>query len=367
MDFKNKKVKALVKYILHGVNVFYSFSSKLGESEAREYLNNYSERPCGECTGMNEIHLTHDLQIIIPVYNGKKYIRQCLESVLYQETHYRTLITIVNDGSNDRTDEILLETLRKESKIEVEVINQENKGLSGARNTAMHLLRGKYVFLLDSDDILEKNAIDNMMEVAYALDADILQGSWYDFWDKQREYHIVPQEGVLDDNRGIFSGYPWGKLYKYQVLENFQFPEGYWFEDTPISFILAAMPFKCVSTKKIIYGYRLNPNGITAKSFHNRKSIDTYWITEQCLSEFKKFGVEYDQRAYDYLLRQSIMNYWRTQYQPQIIRESIFVLTAHLMEKYFKKFLTDNKDLKEIEQAFRKKQFVKFEILVRFS
>lgn len=81
---------------------------------------------------------------------------------------------------------------------------------------------------------------------------------------KKKENHIIPKEGVLNDNQGVFSGYPWGKLYKYNVMEHFQFPEGFWFEDTPLSFMIAAMPYRCAAIKDIVYGYRFNPQGITA-------------------------------------------------------------------------------------------------------
>lgn len=67
-----------------------------------------------------------------------------------------------------------------------------------------------------------------------------------------------------------------GKLYKYSVLKHFQFPEEYWFADTPISFIIAVMPLKIVTISDIIYGYRLNPEGITAIASPNKKSIDSY-------------------------------------------------------------------------------------------
>lgn len=81
----------------------------------------------------------------------------------------------------------------------------------------------------------------------------------------------------------------------------------------------------------------------------------------QCLREFSAFGVLYDQRAYEYLLQQCIMNWERTAKQPKNVREAIFVLEAELIEKYFKNMCSNNN--KEIEKALRKKQFRKFEIL----
>lgn len=159
------------------------------------------------------------------------------------------------------------------------------------------------------------------------------------------------------------SGYPWGKLFKAEILENFKFPEGYWFEDTPISFILYGKEYssKCISN--VVYGYRLNPNGITATSVGKVKSIDSVYITELCLKEFPMFDVSYDQRAYEYYLEQCITNYWRTAKLTKNIRKAIFVLESNLKKIYFKNLHSEVN--KEIEQALDELQFTKFEILLK--
>lgn len=237
----------------------------------------------------------------------------------------------------------------------IELKNQENQGLSGARNTALKEIKGTYVTFLDSDDVVEKGSIDTMLDVAFKSNAEILQGGWYEFNDDG-----LRKEKIVN----TLSGFPWGKLYKYNVIEHFQFPEGFWFEDTPLSFILAALPYKTEVIQDIVYGYRLNPEGISATAGRKKRSVESYWITEECLEEFEKFGVMYDQRAYEYLLRQSIMNGCRVRHQSKRIREAIFVLTAGLMEKYFPGFRTEIDEMKKIEKALRKRQFIKFDLLI---
>ncbi len=186
-----------------------------------------------------------------------------------------------------------------------------------------------------------------------ACDADILQGGWYEFND----------DGFKVERKvNNLSGFPWGKLYKYNFMEHFQFPEGFWFEDTPLSFILAALPYKSVVIDDFVYGYRINPEGICATAGRKKRSVESYWITEECLEEFEKFGVKYDQRAYEYLLRQSVMNENRVRHQPYGVREAIFVLTAELMEKYFSGFQTEIDEMKNIEEALRKREFIRFDL-----
>lgn len=248
------------------------------------------------------------------------------------------------------------------SEICIRVITQNNRGHSGARNAALFNIEAKYIMFLDSDDILPKDSISIMLDKAFITDADILQGSWYSFDDKKVSENILEEKVFKGETSGYVSGYPWGKLYKSSVLKNFQFPEGYWFEDTPVTFILAAMPIKIVTIKDIIYGYRLNPNGITAKAIFYKKAIDTFWVTDLCLNEFPRFKVAYDQQAYEYLLRQSLMNAARVKNQERKIRESIFVLTSELMRVHFSGFSTENLKMKKIEKALRDKRFIQFEL-----
>lgn len=371
----NSAIKQALAYVGNLVPI----KTKLSANAARNTLNTFSTRPAGTCYTDNEVNLQFDLQIIIPCYNAEKWVRRCLESVLNQETAYEVLVSIVNDGSTDGTEKVIRDVITQYSEpgqrgYTLELKTQKNRGFSEARNAALKLIRGTFIAFLDSDDVLADGAINRMLDAALAYDAEILQGGWYEFMDKvvgeQNEgttekigEHIVSKTGLLADNRGVLSGYPWGKLYKHNVMEHFQFPEGFWFEDTPLSLLLAALPYRCGAIKEVVYGYRLNPEGISATSTGKKKSVDSYWITEACLEEFDVFGIKYDQRAYEYLLRQSITNAKRIRRQHCIVRKAIFVLTAELMEKYFVGFEVQDVEMRNIEKALRKRQFVKFDLL----
>ncbi len=356
------KLKSLIKLICKFATAFFSRKSKMFVYTARLLLEDYSPSPLGDCCTENKLDLQYDVQIIIPVYNAERYIRECLESVLFvQDTQYSVLTTVINDGSTDRSLEIITDCVENKKKIKkgikVEVITQENRGFSGARNRGLKTIKGKYVLFLDSDDILPANAIERMVSKASSEDADIVQGSWISFRDDI-------SNGKINNCEGVASGYPWGKAYKYTVLQNFRFPEGFWFEDTPISFMLMARSYHFTAVSDVIYLYRYNPSGITATARKRKKVVDTFWITEECLREFTKFGLAYDQRAYEYLLRQSIMNERRIVFQPRQIREAIFILTIELIHKYFDGFKTRDITMKQVEDALQKKQFSKFELLV---
>lgn len=365
-------LKEKIKFIISKIGYKIPFRTLMREAKARYILQEWSPCPNGSCIAKNEIDLQYDLQIVIPAYNAQDFIKECLDSVITQTTKYRYLVTVVNDGSQDKTAEILLQYDKQTAEFltgggyTVEIITQENYGLSVARNRAIETIKGTYILFLDSDDVLPPNTIESMISVAERNEFDLLQGAWYDF-DVTSDYRIIEHhiltKDIVADGRQM-SGYPWGKLYRWNVLQHFKFPEGFWFEDTPVSFIIAFIPYSFGIIDKFVYGYRLNPNGITATAAKRKKNIDTFWITENCLKEFPRFGIDYNQEAYEYFLKQSIMNWRRTWMHPRKIRKAIFVLTSNLIDIYFKNMKTKNVEMKDLEESLRNRKFIKYEAVM---
>lgn len=89
------------------------------------------------------------VSIIVPVYNVERYIRQCLDSLINQ-TYQNIEIICVNDGSADRSGEILNQYGKSDARISV--FHVENAGVSSARNKALSYASGKYIMYVDSDD-----------------------------------------------------------------------------------------------------------------------------------------------------------------------------------------------------------------------
>ena len=199
-----------------------------------EKLNKIQPCPTGDIFANNNIEYKYDLQIIIPCYNVEKYVEDCILSVLNQKTKYNYIVTLVNDGSTDNT----LSILKKyENNEHIELINQENKGLSGARNTALKNMKAKYVTFLDSDDMLCDDSIECMLDAAFNNpECDIIEGNYKELTNgvsvdiKRHKENSVTKTSTL-------YGFPWGKLYKAELWKNYKFPEGYWFEDTILGFI----------------------------------------------------------------------------------------------------------------------------------
>lgn len=101
----------------------------------------------------------HLISIIIPVYNTEKYLKQCIDSVLLQ-SYANMEIILVNDGSTDSSPQICDDYALADSRIKV--IHKANGGVGSARNSALNICTGEYIFLLDSDDYIEQNCIEIM-------------------------------------------------------------------------------------------------------------------------------------------------------------------------------------------------------------
>lgn len=104
---------------------------------------------------------TIKISIIVPVYNGEKYIQECIDSLLKQ-TYNNIEIIIIDDGSTDSTNTILKKYEECESR--VVVIRQENQGTSAARNAGLKVAQGEFVTFVDSDDYLLPDCIERIVE-----------------------------------------------------------------------------------------------------------------------------------------------------------------------------------------------------------
>lgn len=132
------------------------------------------------------------VSLILPTYNGDKYIQKCIDSLLMQEFDDFELI-VVDDGSFDRTDEILRQYQLGDHR--VKVIRQENKGVSEARNAGLRIASGEYVLFVDDDDWFESSMLELMYNKAKADGADVCvcDGCLYDM----RYNETIPGKSYL--------------------------------------------------------------------------------------------------------------------------------------------------------------------------
>lgn len=356
---KNKRMAKFLSYIGYRILLIYYFIARLflrgtvniRKQEAYKKVNSVSEKPNGEyLCKERKISKDINLSIIVPAYNASKYISTCINSIVNQVTKYKFEIIIINDGSTDNTLEKLNEFKKYKN---IKIINQANKGFSGARNRGIDEACGQYLMFVDSDDLIYQSTIEVLLNNAYERKADIVQGSYCSFNNNGEKFYTDFQ---LSEKEGevLIPGFPWGKIYKAELFEKVRFPLNYWYEDTIVNYLLGDLCKKYVSISYRVYGYRLNPEGITEKSKNSTKVLDSYWIIEEMFRLRNKLGLKVNEHIYEMTIMQlSNLLYRRIHNLDEDTKKNTFVLACNLIEEI--KINNDiNKSLvfRDIENAF---------------
>ncbi len=209
------------------------------------------------------------VSIVIPVYNVEKYLSRCLNSVLDQ--NYRNLeIILVDDGSTDKSSNICDEYKDKDERIKV--IHQQNKGLSGARNSGIDTATGEYICFIDSDDYISNYYVEQLIKTSIVENSDIVTCGYiqgYDdnyIFDSKKSSSEVYSYSSADALANWHDKYKkvetvaWNKLYKFKLFETgIRYPVGKYFEDVPTTHLLVseAQTISFINSK-LYYYYQRN-------------------------------------------------------------------------------------------------------------
>lgn len=243
------------------------------------------------------------VSVIVPVYNVKPYLKECVDSILRQ-TYENLEIILVDDGSTDGSENLCDEYIKTDWR--VKVIHKENGGLSDARNLGMAEARGEILSFVDSDDYISEFFYEIMLTVMNENDCDIVAlESGIDFWDEsgaranlisdidEYSYEIYPAVKVLERMfyQQIATGAPF-KIYKKEVFNGIQFPKGYLYEDVATTYKPFLNAYKAGIVKADIYAYRKRNTSIIRQPFSEDKMI-VLTIFGQLLNdnELKKVGM----------------------------------------------------------------------------
>lgn len=231
------------------------------------------------------------ISVIIPVYNVEKYLAECLTSVVNQ-TFKDIEIICVNDGSTDNSPMILEEFAQKDSRIKI--INQENQGLSAARNTGIEVATGEYITFVDSDDYV---STDLYADIQKYLPAELIcfNAKIFPMSEKYRALQNYIQckfDGELPVEEKLIlktNVHVWNKVFRTSIIKenNIRFPKGLYFEDFPFvcEYMLSINSVKFVSEKEY-YFYRQQPNSIMNNCSH--KSIHHLYAWHYLYDRLKK-------------------------------------------------------------------------------
>lgn len=230
--------------------------------------------------------VTPKVTIVIPVYNVERYLALCLQSVCAQ--NYPNLdVILVNDGSSDNS----LAVARKfQEKLNLHIVDQENAGLSAARNAGVRAIENTdYLMFLDSDDALAPDALKRLVSKIVSTGSDFVVGDTTRMKGvtrlKRRDTRPVFAKGnlngttVLEHPEAIWDVTAWNRLFNFKFYSNnkFSFPEGMFFEDMALmtKAYIRAVKFDVVA--KTVYLWRVRTEGaksITQQTNDNQKLAD---------------------------------------------------------------------------------------------
>jgi len=251
--------------------------------------------------------MNQKISIIVPIYNVKNYLKQCVSSIISQ-TYTNLEIILVDDGATDGCSELCDELAQTDNRIRV--IHKPNGGLSDARNAGLDIATGDYIGFVDSDDSIESDMFELLLDNILKYNADISCCRYTRVWDNGKveeigNDHVV---SVYKGNDGL-KEYIYGKtmdpfvcnkLYKAELLNKpdgskQRFIKGIVGEDNPFNIDI----FKNVNTVVLAgeskYRYLQKRAGAITNSGVSQKKIDSvfFWdsVRQDCFENYPELEI----------------------------------------------------------------------------
>lgn len=277
------------------------------------------------------------VSVIVPVYNGEKYIKKCLNDLMNQ-TYKNYEVIIIDDGSTDNTSEICKLICEKDSRFKY--FYQKNSGVSAARNLGIDLSEGQYIAFADADDTVSIYLLEYLYKGIKEFDATISicsceKTSERDkpFYNKEPHYVIMKNDTLLEELYDEDDMKFWsvcGKMYASYLFDKIRFENGRMYEDVDIVYRLLFEANKVINCKEVYYYYYSNLDSATKKSY-SLKRTDQLWAME---------------RLIDFLKYQKMDTLYR-----KILNQYLYLISYHYNE--IKKNQLSKKYLRELKNKMR--------------
>ena len=238
-----------------------------------------------------------DLSIIVPIYNVEKYVRTCIESIYRQGLEEKKFeVILVNDGTKDHSMEMIADIISQHDNITV--INQENQGISVARNNGIAIAKGEYILMLDSDDLLIDNRIGVLLEKALESKVEVVTADYLQMGNKEIEAFLSsplqnetrsPQINEATGEDFLKEEYCrniWRSLYRREFLQdnNITFIPGITAQDVPFANECYLKAKKCLKAQWALIIYRWGNPSQTTMYFNTKKAKDLCIVIQRIWS-----------------------------------------------------------------------------------
>ena len=333
-----------------------------------------------------DVYLINDseikVSIIIPVFNVEKYLRECLDSVINQTLENIEIICI-NDESNDSSLEILKEYANNDSRFKI--VSQFNSGPGGARNTGLDIVQGKYIYFIDSDDIIKPNGLEEMYRECELKNLDMLKFNLMTFEDstyKEKELYQRVKPAFLKELGDVIFNYKdigldvytlspnmQSTFFKREPIKDLRFPEKIIFEDN--IFLIEAL----FNSKRIYYldkflaSKRERKSSITQST--GRDFSDIVEIRNMIVDLAKKYNHYEDYKFTIYsrkymfirLLFLQTKEYYKKRFFEKVKTDCINKKEEYENEGIFD--ILDKKSINTFNAGLYSKDYIEFEELIR--
>ncbi|GEK88421.1 Glycosyltransferase involved in cell wall bisynthesis [Alkalibacterium putridalgicola] len=300
------------------------------------------------------------VSIIVPTYNVERYIEECIDSLLAQ-TYPSTEIIVLDDASTDATVYLLKQYTEEIILIE----NEKNKGQGARRNQGLQIASGKYIYFMDADDWLEKEALEECVELAEKTSAELVRFNGlafyqddqsavnennYDFSQTLENNKLYTGEEALLKNRKAFTPSPCLYLVKKDLIDqnNLSFIEGVLHEDEYFTTVLFSNTERMIYLNKKYYHrrYRTASTMTEQTKQHKLRSFNSYIKVFQALEEEYKQS-KYSEHQKQFIKRQLLSIYngllisdvypemkrQLKQFKTVSLKDKLFVLGARLKQQ----------------------------------
>lgn len=287
------------------------------------------------------------ISIIIPIYNGQKYISKCLESI-QKQTYSDLEIILINDGSLDNSGKICDEYATKDSRIKV--IHKKNEGASIARNKGIEEAKGEYIGFVDCDDYIENTMYENLLDSIIKNKADMSICNYNNNDKFNLEKEVLTRQELLDFilDKNMFRGYVWNKLYKAEILKEFKFNKSISLcEDLLFNCEYAIKCDKISIVNKKLYNYiKRQESAVNTFLERHFSVIEAYQQMESIYKKYSEINLVKLQSAY--------------------LKQCTFLKYYNFIGKYDKKYkkITDEESKRLIKEINRNKMQKKEKIIL---
>lgn len=300
------------------------------------------------------------VSIVVPVYNAEKSLKKCVNLIQHQ-TYRNIEIILVDDGSTDKSG-VVCDALKNSDK-RIKVIHTDNAGVSSARNDGIKISTGKYITFVDSDDYIEKNMIEVMINQIINNNADICicgnsdvdeKGNIINFTSLDANSKIFKMDNIsalkcmLDEKP--YNGVCWGKLYKRSLFNDLYFNRKIRIaEDLEVLYKVFYKAKQVVYIPDALYNYSINTTSVTHDLLSDK------WLDEiNVCDEIVKFSEEHCQEISDYAKKRYIrINFTLAE---RIFEHNYNMISLKEIKSNLKKYKLNNKNI--LNKNFKIKIFL---------